>query len=51
MRYFISESAINYNLRRTANEGLISILDNNMMHDLAYKYFGIYKTPRRIPER
>lgn len=48
MRYFVSEFAVDSNLRRAANEGLIAVLDNNMMHDLAYKYFGIYENDELI---
>ena len=43
MRYIISDKTIQTNLIRTANEGLLSILDNNLMHVLAYKYFGVYE--------
>ena len=48
MRYIISDKTIQTNLIRTANEGLLSILDNNLMHSLAYKYFGIYENNELI---
>ena len=48
MRYIISDKTIQTNLIRTANEGLLSILDNNLMHSLAYKYFGIYENGELI---
>lgn len=43
MWYLILDNTIQINLRRTANEGLVSILDNNLMHNLAYKYFSVYE--------
>ena len=36
----ISDSQINGNLKRTASKGLISLLDKNRLHNLAWKYFG-----------
>ena len=35
----ISDNQINRNLKRTAAKGLISLLDKNKLHNLAWKYF------------
>ena len=35
----ISDNQINGNLRRTASKGLISLLDKERLHNLAWKYF------------
>ena len=35
----ISDSQIYFNLKRTASKGLISLLDKNKLHNLAWKYF------------
>ena len=37
----ISDSQIYFNLKRTAAKGLISLLDKNKLHNLAWKYFKV----------
>ena len=41
MSHLVSYKQIEGNLRRTADNGLISLLNQKQLEDLSYKYFGI----------
>ena len=41
MSHLVSFNQISGNLRRTAESGLISLLNHQQLEDLAFKYFGI----------
>ena len=43
MEYVIAKKQIDSNLRRTASEGLISLLSHKQLNDLALKYYGVYR--------
>lgn len=43
MKSFVSKNQIESNLRRTASEGLISLLFYNQLNELSLKYYGVYQ--------
>ena len=48
MSHLISNSQININLRRSASKGLISLINQKQLIDLALKHYGVYQDDKFI---